>query len=67
MKNIGRRLPLELQCSLYKGEQGDVISLCAAAIRGEHNVTPVERNVSVYQGYPVRRRNLNCNNIFVWD
>ena len=24
IKNIGRRLPLEPQCILYKGEQGDV-------------------------------------------
>ena len=24
IKGIGRRLPLELQCSLYQGQQGDV-------------------------------------------
>ena len=24
IKDIGRRLPLELQCSLYHGQQGDV-------------------------------------------
>ena len=29
IKDIGRRLPLELQCSLYQGQQGDVIqSVC---------------------------------------
>ena len=24
MKDTGRRLPLELQCGLYQGQQGDV-------------------------------------------
>ena len=29
IKDIGRRLPLQLQCSLYQGQQGDVKSVCA--------------------------------------
>ena len=45
IKNIGRRLPLQLQCSLYQGQQGDV-SLCAEfkkkGLRGGQNVTAVE-------------------------
>ena len=31
-KDIGRRLPLELQCSLYQGQQGDV----SQSVRGNY-------------------------------
>ena len=33
---IGRRLPLELQCSLYQGQQGDV----SQSVRGNYNPPP---------------------------
>ena len=32
VKDIGRRLPLELQCSLYQGQQGDV----SQSVRGSY-------------------------------
>ena len=32
MKDIGRRLPLELQRSLYQGQQGDV----SQSVRGDY-------------------------------
>ena len=32
MKDIGLRLPLELQCSLYQGQQGDVMQ----SVRGNY-------------------------------
>ena len=60
MKDIGRRLPLELQCcSLYQGQQGDV----DLSVRGNYktsfcggqNMTAVEGNASVYQVYAVSR------------
>ena len=58
IKDIGQRLPLELQCS-YQGQQGDV----SQAVRGNyktrfcggHNLTAVEGKALVYQVYPVRR------------
>ena len=53
---IGRRLPLQLQCS-YQGQQGDF----SQSVRGNYktrfwrgqNVTAVEGNVSFYQVNPV--------------
>ena len=57
IKDIGRRLSVELQCS-YQGQQGDV-SLCAETIKpvfeGDKNLTAVEGNASVYQSNPVSR------------
>ena len=58
IKNIGRRLPLELQCS-YRGQQGDV----SQSVRGNYktricggqNLTAVEGNASVYQVHAVNR------------
>ena len=56
IKDIGRRLSLQLQCSLYQGQQGDV-SLRAEAIKpvceGDKSDS-CGRNASVYQVYPVR-------------
>ena len=60
VKDIGRRLPLELhQRSLYQDQQGDVNQ----SMRGKYktrflagqNLTGVEGNASVYQVYPVSR------------
>ena len=59
IKDIGRRFPLELQCSLYQGQQDDV----SQSVRGNHktrfrggqNLTAVAINASVYQVYPARR------------
>ena len=58
IKDIGRRLPLQLQCS-YQGQQGYV----SQSVRGNYqtrfcggqNLTAVEGNVSVYQVNPVSR------------
>ena len=58
IKDVGRRLPLQLQCS-YQGQQGDV----RKSVRGNYktrfgggqNLTAVERNASVYQVNPVSR------------
>ena len=52
MKGIGRRLPLQLQRSLYHGQQGDV----SQSVRGNYktrfrsgqNLTAAEGNSSVY-------------------
>ena len=59
IKNIGRRLPLDLQCSLYEGQQGDVSQSvrgnCKTRFLGGQNLTAVEENASVYQVYPVSR------------
>ena len=60
IKDIGRRLPLELQpCSLYQGQQGDVSQSMrgnyTTRFRGGQNLTAVEGNASVYQVYPVSR------------
>ena len=59
MKDIGRRLPLEQQCSLYQGQQGDVSQSVRGNYktrfcRGQH-LTAVEGKASVYQVYPVSR------------
>ena len=56
IKDIGRRLPLQLQCS-YQGQQGDV----RQSVRGNYktrfwggqNLTAVEGNASVYQVNPI--------------
>ena len=40
-KDIGRRLPLQLQCSLYQGQQGDVNQ----SVRGNN------KNPSVYLAF----------------
>ena len=57
IKDIGRRLPLELQCSLYQGQQGDVSPSvrgnCKTHLLRGQNLTAVEGNASVYQGHPV--------------
>ena len=58
IKDIGRRLPLELLCS-YQGEQGDV----SQPVRGNYktrfwggqNLTAVEGNASVYHVNPLSR------------
>ena len=58
IKDIGRRLPLELQCS-YQGQQGDV----GQSVRGNYktrfwggqHLTAAEENASVYQVNPVSR------------
>ena len=59
IKDIGRRLPLQLQCS-YRGQQGNV----SQSVRGNYNntrffegqvLTAVEGNISVYQVNPVSR------------
>ena len=58
IKDIGQRLPLQLQCS-YQGQQGDV----SQSVRGNYktrfwggkNLTAVEGNASVYHVYPVSR------------
>ena len=59
IKDIGRRLPLQLQCSIYQGQQGDF----SQSVRGNYktrfwggqNLTAVEGNVSFYQVNPVSR------------
>ena len=59
IKDIGRRLLLELQQCSYQGQQGDV----SQSLRGNYktrlgggqNLTVVEGNASVYQVYPVSR------------
>ena len=54
---MGRRLPLELQCSLYQGQQGDVCQSVRGNYKtrffGGQNLTAVEGNASVYQVNPV--------------
>ena len=58
IKDIGRWLPLQLQCS-YQGQQGDI----SRSVRGNyktrfwggHNTTAVEGYASVYQVNPVSR------------
>ena len=58
IKDIGRRLPLQLQCS-YQGQQGDV----RQSVRGNYqtrfwggpNLKAVEGNASVYQVYAASR------------
>ena len=58
IKDIGRRLPLQLQCS-YQGQQGDV----SQSVRGNYktrfwggqNLTGVEGNASVYRVNPISR------------
>ena len=59
LKDIGRRLPLELRCSLYQGQQGDVSQSVhgnyKTRFRGGQNLTAVEGNASVYQVYAVSR------------
>ena len=58
IKDIGRRLPLQLQCS-FQGQQGDF----SQSVRGNYktrswggqNLTAVEGNVSFYQVNPVSR------------
>ena len=57
IKDIGRRLPLELPCS-YQGQQGDVSQSVRGNYKtrfcGGHNLTAVEGNASsVYQVYTV--------------
>ena len=55
IKDIGRRLPLELQCSLYQGQQGDASQSVRrnymSRFRGGQNLTGVEENAS--SGYQV--------------
>ena len=59
IKDIGRRLPLQLQCS-YQGQQDDV----SQSVRGNYktrflkgpNLTAVEGTVSVYHVNPVSRK-----------
>ena len=50
---------MELQCSLYQGQQGDVSQPVRGnyktRFRGRQNLTAVEGNASVYQVYPVSR------------
>ena len=57
-KDIGRRLPLQLQCS-YQGQQGDfsqsVRGNYKTRVRGGQDLTAVEGNVSFYQVNPVSR------------
>ena len=68
IKDIGRRLPLQLQCS-YQGQQGDV----RQSVRGNYqtrfwggqNLTAVEGNASVYQVNPVIWNVVICM-IYVW-
>ena len=52
MKDMGRRLPLQLQCS-YQGQQGDFSQSVRwnykARFWGGQNLTAVEGNASVYQ------------------
>ena len=61
-KDLGRRLPLELQCSLYQGQQGDIDQSVRGnyetRFRGGHSLTAVEctslldyvyRNNSLYR------------------
>ena len=58
IKDIGRRLPVQSQCS-YQGQKGDV----SQSVRGNYktrfcggqNLTAVEGNASVYQVNPVSR------------
>ena len=58
IKDIGRRLPLQLQCS-NQGQQGDVRQSvrgnCKTCSWGRQNLTAVEGNASVYQVNPVSR------------
>ena len=63
IKDIGRRLLLELQCSLYQGQQGDaLVSLCAETIKPVFEGDKIWQQVCgrkcirlVYQVYPVSR------------
>ena len=59
MKDIGRRLSLELQCSLYQGQQGDVNQSVRGNFKtrfsGGQNLVAVDGNASVYQVYHVSR------------
>ena len=58
IKDIGRRIPLQLQCS-YQGQQGDVSQSVHGNYKtgfwGGQNLTAVEGNISVYQVNPVSR------------
>ena len=59
-KNIGRRLPLELQCSLYQGQQGDVNQSVRGnyetRFRGGQSLTAVE--CTSLLGYVYRNNSL---------
>ena len=59
IRDVGRRLPLELQCSLYQGQQGDVSRSVGGTyktrFRGGPNLTAAEGNASVYQVHSVSR------------
>ena len=59
IEDIGRRNLLELQCSLYQGQQGDVSQSVHGNYKirfiGGQNLTAVEGNASVHQVYPVSR------------
>ena len=58
INDIGRRLPLELQCS-YQGQQGDVSQSVPGNYKtrfcGGQNLTTVEGNALVYHVYPESR------------
>ena len=58
IKDIGRRLPLQLQCS-HQGQQGDARQSVRENYKtrfwGGQNLTAVEGNASVYQVNPVSR------------
>ena len=54
MKDIGRRLPLELQ-ACTRVNRVMLINLCTETIAPVKNLTAVEGNASVYQVYPVTR------------
>ena len=57
IKDTGRRLPLELECSFYQGQQGDVsqsvLGYYRTRLRGVHKLTAVKRKASVYLLHPV--------------
>ena len=58
IKDIGRRLPLQLQC-IYQGKQSDYSQSVRGNYRthfsGGHNLTAVEGNASVSQVNPASR------------
>ena len=58
IKDIGRRLPLQLQCT-YHGQEGDVSQSvrgnCKTRFSGGQNLTAVEENPSVYIVNPASR------------
>ena len=67
IKDVGRRLPSELQCSLYQGQRGGVNQSVRGSYEarfwGGQNLTAVEGSASVYQVLRISRKNIIYNRL----